>query len=198
MPNRPRSKLFTAVTLLTGLIVFSLLLILVWETSASHTERHVKAQSNTTEYSYQSQQRIADDCIVLEPIAMAECIKSVIESTYEHQRDQDGLTAQRDMAQWAALMNIIAAASVVVTTVGVVYVAFTLGEARRTTLAAIRAAKAARSANDLLESFSKRELRAYITVDIRGGMLVGEERQSLRIYIGLTNTGQTPAKTSEA
>lgn len=54
-------------------------------------------------------------------------------------RQEQDLIAQMSMAEWAKIMTIIAALGVVVTFVGVIFVALTLREAQHTTAAAIRA-----------------------------------------------------------
>lgn len=93
-------------------------------------------------------------------------------------RDERDLQAQLDMAEWAMWMAIISAVSILITGIGIIYVARTL----RTSQETVR----------LMGVTAERQLRAYVAVStatIEGASL-GVVPQAT---ITLRNAGQTPA-----
>lgn len=95
--------------------------------------------------------------------------------------------AAQEMNQATQRMAKYAYWSTISVGIGTVLLIITLAltySANRSALAAIR----------VTEDIGKRQLRAYVTVGIDRGVLLGAERRQLRIHIQFKNAGQTPAK----
>jgi hypothetical protein len=78
-------------------------------------------------------QKHQNDCLEGEVFTfnLKECFRSTIRPTREEERAEQDLNAQREMANWAEGMLWASLVSVIVTVVGVFYVALTLRETRK-------------------------------------------------------------------
>lgn len=126
MSERDRGGFHQVVTALVAILVVALTVAAIYATGSSTGIARHKQQANSAAYAAHAEQEIEDRCLLLEPPAMAECIRSIIEATNEHDRDENDLVAQIDMAWFALWMTIISGASVGVTAVGIYYVRQTL------------------------------------------------------------------------
>ncbi len=77
-------------------------------------------------YTEQAEIKIQKTCLVLSGAAQAECIGEAVSSTREHQRAEEDLDAQQQMAEWARWMLISTIVMAFVTALGVVFVWQTL------------------------------------------------------------------------
>ena len=118
--------------------------ITIFKTGGSTTLSRYKQQANTASYAASAEKEIEQRCLNLEPPRMAECIRGIIEATNEHNRDEDDLVAQTDMAWWAFWMVIVSVGSAGVTVVGIYFVWRTLNA---NTAAVVQASRA----NDIAE-----------------------------------------------
>lgn len=121
----------------------ALVIGMIWDVASKNAYDQIQSKSYGEHYSSEADQRIERDCAKREGAALVECVKEVIETSHEQQRDENDLAAQRGMERWAFWMLVATLGSVAVTTIGVVYVALTLREARETTAAAFKGADAA-------------------------------------------------------
>lgn len=116
-------------------------------------------------------------------------------------RDEEDLRAQRNMADWAAWVFAASAAGVLITGLGVIFIAQTLKSTReaadfaaRTLTEATNATQAATDTIEVMRDTTYRELRAYVAIisceqfhkDANG-------RRAVSIYVTFRNCGQTPA-----
>lgn len=85
-----------------------------------------------------------------------EAIKSNDQANRNEWRDEEDLRAQRNMANWAAWMFCAAVATVIVTGLGVIYVAQTLDATRD-------AVRATNRATDETREIGKKQVRAYFS-----------------------------------
>lgn len=115
-------------------------------------------------------------------------------------RSERDLIVQREMAEWAFFMLITAAVSLVITTIGVYYVALTFRETRRMveeaakgTKAAITAAEAAEYSSSIAQDTAKRQLRAYVSIEVDDQKDPIIRMEGIRIWLKAVNRGQTPA-----
>ncbi len=112
-------------------------------------------QSQLNEASLNDKHARLANCFSTDILSFDEnCIEQAISSGFETSDRASTLIAQQDMAKWSALM-------LVVTSVGVIFVALTLNETKNASAAAIRAVSEAKSANEGFQLSSERELRAY-------------------------------------
>lgn len=145
---------------------------------------------------------------LLQRIAGAlEAANSKTESADEREHAQRDLDAQEGMAKWAKYMLWAGGADVVLTVVGIVLIWRTLvhtrkaaesakdmvDEAVKTTAAAIDAANAATTANEIAREMGQRQMRAYVSLE-KMTITVFEVGKPVQIDVELKNSGQTPAK----
>jgi succinate dehydrogenase hydrophobic anchor subunit len=128
MSNRKRGKLFQVVTALFSTLLAVMVLKWIYETGATTAVSRYVVERNSSQYAANAQERIEHECLKQEAASLVQCIREIVEATNEHQRSEDDLVAQGDMALWAFWMVVISAIGLVVTTIGVVYVAMTLRE----------------------------------------------------------------------
>jgi hypothetical protein len=152
---------------------------------AAKREQEIKSEKNTAE----AETQIKDRCLALKPAEMADCIHKIEKAANKDDREEHDLYAQRQMAQWAWAMVLVSAGTLLATCIGVVFVGLTLGEARKTTGAAIAAAEASVVMNKLM--IEQNEPVVYAR-EIVG---VGDKSQRYSVNIG--NIGKSPAFINE-
>lgn len=193
MSDVNRDRFFKVVTVLFFVVLAGLLAKWIYETGAITAVSRYESERNSSEYAAYAQERIERDCLEREPVAIAQCIREVVEATNEHKRSEDDLVAQGDMALWAFWMVIVSLAGVVATGIGVAYVALTLREARNTTRAALRGNVLTRKALRQAGDNAQRELRAYLVVEPDGvDQLIGMTEVIGKVR--LRNVGRLPAR----
>ncbi len=107
-------------------------------------------------------------------------------------RDEEDLNAQRNMAYWAAAMFVAAVGTLIVTGIGVLYIAKTLEATRDAVREAENATKAALKSTEETTRIASRQIRAYLSISAKiKKPIVGKY---LRVKVIIKNTGQTPAK----
>lgn len=211
MSNGNKDRLTQAVSAIFIALVLLFIVLAVYHTGELTAVGRYKAEEHSAEYAADANQRIISDCLEREPPAMADCIREIIETTNEHQRSEYDLVAQSNMAVWALWMVFLSFISIVVTGAGVVYVALTLIEAKRTTTAALAGAEHARvaavasaetaksavEANDLAKRLAANEQRPWISIDKESISIIlriiNDDRIRLPSTFNIRNTGKTPA-----
>lgn len=124
-------------------------------------------------------------------VADPACIIERLDAQQEQNRAEHDLKAQQEMARWALLM-------LFVTTVGVIYIAQTLGATQLTLKEARAATKAAQDAVAATTETGRAQVRAYLSV--RGGKFRVSERDEIRKkneidgYFTVINVGNSPAR----
>lgn len=112
----------------------------------------------------------------------------------ECQRAEQDLGAQLDMALWAQMMFWANVAIVIVTGVGVFYVARTLGATATAANAGLEAADAATAANDQARLFFVEQQRARLSVKAVVTKIAWLEREvKITVAMNIKNVGQTNA-----
>jgi hypothetical protein len=141
-------------------------------------EQAGEQEANTNAYARHAQDEIDSACAGLNGVAQTECIVRVVEATNEHQRSEQDLNAQKEMARWALAMLIVTALMAFVTALGVYYI-------WRTLLATQRMA---RDTGRIGEA----QVRAHMCPSqFYAVKAVGEERDDLIVV--WKNMGATPA-----
>lgn len=156
-------------------------------------------QDATTEPSYADRLLTAIERI--EP-AVRELIaeEDKVAAEEKRSRDKDDLEAQQDMAYWAMLMFIAAAASVVLTFIGLALIGRTLLYTKQAAIHAGRAVDEAKEATTaaretvrVTEDSSKRQLRAYVSV-APDGINPLRTRDRIIGHVRINNVGHAIAK----
>ena len=131
--------------IIAGLIVASFFLIGAFYSGTITGYIGGHKDYNSAQYSTHANKQIEKTCLLLEPSAMAECIRIIIEATNEENRSERDIVAQETMALWALGVVIISGFGLVVTGVGVWFVGHTLiatqatlAEAERTTKGTVK------------------------------------------------------------
>jgi hypothetical protein len=167
---------FTLINACVAFAIFCLLLAVVWLGSAAHTERRVKAETNSQHYADTAAQEIKQTCGLTMSATFTECVEKIVEATRESKRSENDLVAQIDSAQWAFWILIISGLGTIVTGVGIFYVRNTLQEMQKQT-------KVARN-------IGRAQVRAYLNV-------IGGKYELHNSYLFLQpkieNTGSSPA-----
>lgn len=114
-------------------------------------------------------------------------------SADDKDRARRDLAAQEGMAKWAKWMFGAAFVETLITALGVCLVYWTLRYTRDAVEQARKATIAANETLDHARDTSRRELRAYLSVEPRGiNMLIGESQECMG-HIAVRNVGKLPA-----
>ena len=161
-------------TCLNACVAASLILLLSHDqpldvVSDSH-QHNPKSSGQNADYSGQDYQRVtlgwrlrqAFDTLASDP---SQAPKIYPDCDRECQRAEQDLGAQLDMALWAQMMFWANVAIIIVTVVGVIYVARTLGATVTTANAGLKAAEVALAANDQAKLFFIQQQRARLSID---------------------------------
>lgn len=211
MRRYDRGTTFKVVSAATGILVAVLIVIAIWATATETAKDGYLAEANRAHYANGIQDRVKTDCVGQrqDTAAFAECVEKVISDANEERRGESDLEAQRGMERWAFWMLVVSSIGVGVTAVGTTYVAMTLSEARRTTIAAIKGADAAeasvaearkatkfaeKAANVAKESLVATD-RAWIEVACEpiSDLFFGEDDIRLEVRVTYRNVGKSPA-----
>lgn len=157
-----------------GVLLFG---FLSWQHFYSKGYQRANQEHESERANYAATEELHKRCIQLSTAEqIVECLSSNEQASREHYRSEQDLNAQREMADWAESMLWASVAGVIVTGVGVVYVALTLKETRE---------------------IAERQLRAYLTVKnvtvehIR--LKETGEVVAVKLIVDVQNGGATPA-----
>lgn len=142
-------------------------------------------------YERHAEEEIRERCFPLGGADQTECISDVVKATNEHQRSEDDLVAQLEMATWAFGMFLVSGIAAIITTVGVYFVWRTLDQTAKANESALKASSAAKVANELMQ----RSQRPWLTVSIRpcGDLRMSVKEAILPCSILIKNVGKVPA-----
>lgn len=179
-----------------GLIVFVIIAasligwVLLDQTHSHHSQIRNEV---TTSYSDPSAEQSQIICLPTSDPPTLSCVLNNPDSVGDQQAAQYDLKAQQDMAEWSLGMMIAAAATVLITGIGVIYVVRTLDATREMTEQARAANKITR---DLVEAEIAQE-RPYIYIYGIGEVRFsrpGDEKFAAHVPYELANLGRLPAK----
>lgn len=188
-----------------GIALVVAFLVLALGSGACYYYQQVEqAQRAADEYRAYSESLIECDAVESLPARDA-CLLEAIQSEQQRAYTHSDLRAQQNMAVWALGMLWVSVAMLIVTGVGVVYVARTLDQTRIASEAATDATIAANRTADLTEQtllhirdHSKVEMRAYVAAErlfIEDDLA---ENVPIRAVCDWRNAGQTPALKARA
>lgn len=182
------------------LTVIGLSVVCVTAWMVSHSKGYQRANEvyESEKAAYSTQYDLQRQCLSLSTsVQIKECFSRQEAPSREHERAEQDLSAQREMADWAEKMLWASLLGTLVTGVGVVYVALTLGEARATTTAALKAADEAEKATvaaqesvSVTRDIGVAQTRAYVQFYDVDAHLEGD---CVRLFMRWRNTGQSPA-----
>ncbi|WP_425419684.1 hypothetical protein [Oricola indica] len=164
------------------------LVYLSYAVSKGYERADQRHQSEIAQYATQQQHQ--QECLA-SSVAIddfRQCLAAYEGTSREHDRAEQNLNAQREMAYWAEGMLWATWASVIITAIGVVYVALTLKETQEAVRAADDAVKATFDVGTA-------QIRAHLIVSdvVAEYGAHSEYGRYISVTVSIRNVGQTPA-----
>jgi hypothetical protein len=157
---------------------------------------HYDHQADRAASQYSSEtRRIINDCFMLPTkAATSECISEVTRASYENERAERELIAQREMADWAWWALVISGLQFLATIITIGFIKLTLEATLEAVTDTGRATDAMLEANQIARQGSKIQLRPYLAGE---GAVVsevtGNDGDFDQIVFKISNKGVTPA-----
>lgn len=179
---------------LVGIGVFAALTILsayAFQLGDLGGSKRAEQHGYQAEYADRTNQRV-DTCFKDGAASARECVEKAVSDNREQQRSEADLRAQREMADWAFWMLIVSTASLGVTSIGTIFLAWQIMLTREAVEDTGKATKAMERQNDIAEDSAIRQLRAYVSI---GEVSINEPFGEGAAYISVIvkNDGTTPA-----
>ncbi|WP_371394791.1 hypothetical protein AB6B38_05595 [Glycocaulis abyssi] len=180
---------WVAVTVVSALICIAAVTSAI---TAYYAESRQQADRAADQYRAYAERVVACDGIESRAEHYA-CLVEAVQTEQQRLYAATNLRAQQDMSTWSFATLWISLGLLIVTGVGVTYVALTLDQTRRATKAAVKAAEAAE--NTVLETrrIGEAQVRAYITVRHTNSFSKIESNKKHVLVKEIINTGSTPA-----
>jgi hypothetical protein len=163
-----------------GLALFSIFTLIVWEEAAKLAEERLRDEHRAQTHIEYAEDRIDENCLSLEGVALRNCIHQEIQSAQDHYRSESDLDAQQAMARFTRIMGYTGIAGLVLGVASVSLILATLWETRAGV------------------EVMRKEQRPWLRVEmsVEGGLFEkdGEVRTIIRCEI--KNIGTSPAVTS--
>ncbi len=163
-------------------IAFSVLLLavalwLVWNESANLTEQRIRSEQSIQSHIEYAEDAIDRECLSLESMALRDCIYENIETARDHNRSEQDLDAQQQMALFTRVMGYTAVGGLVVGVVSIIAIFLTL--------------KATQDMARDARQIGRIESRAYVIVTDAHYIVVNS---GIGVEFHLKNIGKTPAR----
>ncbi|MEM6408168.1 MAG: hypothetical protein AAF700_07085 [Pseudomonadota bacterium] len=133
--------------------------------------------AKTQEYASQAAQEIESTCVGLGGSRELECIISVIEATNAHERAENDLIAQKNMARWSLWMLLSTVAMAGITALGVYYIWHTLVATQKMAMDSLKIGSA--------------QSAAYLSVE---SCKTTFEDDRINVVTGIRNMGSFPCR----
>ncbi|MBL8903901.1 MAG: hypothetical protein JNK83_11485 [Rhizobiales bacterium] len=189
----------TAVNVALAIAVPCLILLAVWNISASNTEEAVTASYSAREYAANTENQIADRCTMTDLSALQACVNEIVKTSYENQRADYDLVAQNAVARWTFWLLILGIVGTVLTAIGVFFLQANLSEMKQQRAISKSAADAAIISNTLQSQALQQDRRALHVaqgpdLQITNIKLISfRAEDGLNVEITLTNKGKSAA-----
>ena len=115
-----------------ALTLIAIILLFVWDLASEQAEQRVRSEQSAKNHIEYAEDRIDQKCLGLEPMPMRNCIHQEIESSHDHYRSNQDLTAQQQMAFFTKVMAWTAVGGLALGAVSIVVIYATLNEMGRT------------------------------------------------------------------
>lgn len=172
-----------------------------WSVSSDLTEQQVRGEKTAEYHDTYAEEAIDQKCLGLKLPALRDCIHEQIESAHDHERAEQDLDAQQDMARFTKVMGWTAIVSVFLGAGSIVLIFLTLRETQKMAKETTRigdaqvkisnaAVKSAQEANKITREAMQSANRPFVIVatrfvnegDWRNGQSSGEWQVELRNY----------------
>ena len=179
-----RSYWDQGVALVAAVLAGTLLLMMA---ASVYDER--SKQGDAYDYEDRAKERIAVECMEVLGSLLAQCANEIANAEAENYRSYQDLKAQEQTAKWAFFMAVFAAASTVITAVGIVLVRQTLHQT-------VEANRAAQDAVEVTRQIGRLQTQAYVsfhkTVTHYAFPPTGDIFLAIKVLF--KNTGNSPGK----
>jgi hypothetical protein len=163
----------------------------IWQISAQKTENRIYAERNAYHYIVATDAEIERTCVTGPPAEFASCIVQIVKSSEEAKRAEYDLQAQKDVADWSFWMLLVSGLGMLFTVAGIWFVRENLIEMQRQRALNEKTLELAAEANGISREIGQWQTRAYLSVERVKALI---ENGTLMFWIGIQNTGQTPAR----
>lgn len=183
MSERNRNSIYHTWIAL-GLLLLAVLIWLVWGFASQQTESRIRGEQSTDAHIEYAEDRIDEECLTLDGMALRDCIHQEIEASRDHNRANQDLQAQQEMALFTKIMGATAVVGLVLGAGSVVLIFLTLSETQR-------------MASDARE-IGQAQVRAYMNLVVDGVEFRPVQNPDgsnliIRFMCSIRNTGQSPA-----
>ena len=168
-----------------AIIALLVVVAMTWGLSANQTEQRIRSVQSSQNHIEYAEDRIDKKCLILEPMPMRECIREEIETARDHDRANQDLEAQEQMAAFTKIMGWTAIAGLLLGCGSVVLIFFTLRATQK-------------MATDTFD-IGIAQAQAYLSPDRVSATpsamkyADGTKEYLLHVHITVSNQGQSPA-----
>ncbi|MEP3266419.1 MAG: hypothetical protein ABJM86_08825 [Hyphomicrobiales bacterium] len=171
--------------------MLALIIAAIWSGGSRHGAAVSQNNRNIIHNAKEAEQHIEKTCLNREPAEMAECIRHILEATNQHNRAENDLVAQTEMAIWAFWLLIVSTFALAFTAIGVWFIYRTLSITRETLTQATLTTKAANETVKVTREMGHAQIRAYLSIRNGNYSISGND---IRFDVCLANTGQSPSR----
>ncbi|MEP3052502.1 hypothetical protein [Ascidiaceihabitans sp.] len=165
------------------LTFIAILTVVVWDLATQQAEQRIRAEQSAKNHIQYAEDRIDKECLGLEPVSMRNCIHQEIEAARDHDRANQDLKAQENMAFFTKVMGYTAVMGLVLGIVSIGVIFATLREMASTNM------------------IMREEQRPWLVIDKAPFDVLGKMYRSTpnsELSLTVTNKGKLPAKSAVA
>ncbi|MBB3995322.1 hypothetical protein GGR95_002977 [Sulfitobacter undariae] len=189
MSNSDQSNSHSYLNSITFVVFAAVMIILVialaYSLGVSYSERQLRADHNTEQYSGSSDERIARACVGKIGPAHVKCVQEKVTSSEDHRRSEYDLSAQEDMSEWAFWLLWVSIGGIAVSTLALYFMWDTLTVTRETLISTQVMSLDA-------HQIGAAQTRAYISMS-EGWLREDKGNVDNVIEFSVYNSGVTPA-----
>jgi hypothetical protein len=171
---------------------------------ASSSQYAANSERNAQHNAAYTAQRIENECVAGEALALRDCIAEAVDAGAEYQQGERDLEAQRGMSKWAFWLLVVAGGQLAATIIALIYLKATLDATWQAVKDTGDATDAMRDANEIARRSSELQLRPYLTMVDDGTEMVrrsdwdkpegSDSPIAYAIRVATKNCGATPAR----
>lgn len=179
MPKRNRNSIYYTWAALAA-VLLSVAVMIAWDWSSDLTEQIIRDEQGTQQHIEYAEDRIDEKCLSLKPVALRDCIHQEIESARDHDRANQDLNAQQQMALFTKIMGYTAIAGLVLGAGSIALIFATLREMGNT------------------NRIMREEQRPWLVIDTNRRAMNAMRRMFRSdpqegFFVAVTNKGKLPA-----
>ena len=162
----------------------------IWQNGAYYADNRQQADSAADQYRAYAERTVLCDGIEA-PAERYACLAEAVQAEQQRLYAAANLRTQQDLSRWSFATLWLSFGLLVVTGVGVTYVALTLDQTRHATKAAVKAAEAAENTVQETRRIGEAQVRAYLNLTRLS--VVRANENEIHCKIRIQNSGNSPA-----